>query len=88
MRIDEICTREVVQCSRKTSALDLAQLMRSSHVGDIVVVDEPNGERVPVGIVTDCDLVVQVMALETDPAAVTAEAQIGRACVQAQPSGR
>ena len=88
MRIDEICTREVVKCSRKTSALDLAQLMRSSHVGDIVVVDEPNGERVPVGIVTDCDLVVQVMALETDPAAVTAEAQIGRACVQAQPSGR
>jgi CBS domain-containing protein len=47
-------------------------MMRSSHVGDVVVVDEPDGERIPVGIVTDRDLVVQVMALEADPTTVTA----------------
>jgi CBS domain-containing protein len=74
MRIDEICTRSVIQCGRNATALELAQLMRNSHVGDVVVVDEPNGERVPVGIVTDRDLIVQVMALEADPAAITAEA--------------
>ncbi|HEY7758949.1 MAG TPA: CBS domain-containing protein [Burkholderiales bacterium] len=72
MQIGDICTRNVVHCNRKTTALELAQMMRSSHVGDVVVVDEPDGERIPVGIVTDRDLVVQVMALEADPTTVTA----------------
>ena len=34
--------------------------------------DEPDGERIPLGIVTDRDLVMQVMALEADPATITA----------------
>jgi CBS domain-containing protein len=83
MRLGDICTRNVVHCSRKTTALELAQLMRSSHVGDVVVADEPDGERVPVGIVTDRDLVVQVMAAEADPAAVTAGELMGRELVTA-----
>ena len=72
MQIGEICTRTVVQCHSKTTALELAQLMRSSHVGDVVVVDEPNGERMPVGIVTDRDLVIAVMAVNSDPSVVPA----------------
>jgi CBS domain-containing protein len=68
MRIGDICTREVIHCSRATTALELAQLMRSSHVGDVVVVDQPNGHKMPVGIVTDRDLVVEVLAREADPA--------------------
>jgi CBS domain-containing protein len=72
MRISEICTRTVVQCNRKTTALQLAQLMRNAHVGDVVVVDEGNGGRIPVGIVTDRDLAVAVMAVENDPSMVTA----------------
>jgi CBS domain-containing protein len=83
MRIGEICSREVVHCSRKTTALELAQLMRSSHVGDVVVVDEPDGERIPVGIVTDRDLVVAVIATEADPAVVTAGDLMGRELVTA-----
>jgi CBS domain-containing protein len=77
MRIGDVSTREVVQCSRKTTALELAQIMRSSHVGDVVVVDQPDGHKVPVGIVTDRDLAVKVMARETDPAAVTAGELMG-----------
>lgn len=73
MRIDEVCAGEVVCCRRNASVLELAQVMRNSHVGAVVVADEPNGERVPVGIVTDRDLVVEVMAKEIDPAGVTAE---------------
>ena len=64
MRIGEICTRSVVTCGRDTSALELAQLMRDRHVGDVIVVDERES---PVGIVTDRDLVVQVMAKGVDP---------------------
>lgn len=77
MRIGDICTRQVVVCDRTASALELAQLMRNSHVGSVVVADKPNGEQVPVGIVTDRDLVVQVTALEADPANVTAERIMG-----------
>jgi CBS domain-containing protein len=81
MLIGEICTREVVQCHPATSALELAQMMRSSHVGDIVVVDQPNGKRVAVGIVTDRDLAVQVMAAERDPLTTTAREIMGQELV-------
>jgi CBS domain-containing protein len=72
MRIGDICTREVIQCSRTTTALELAQIMQNSHVGDVVVVDQPNGKKIVVGLVTDRDLVVEIMARETDPVTVTA----------------
>jgi CBS domain-containing protein len=83
MLIGEICTREVVQCDPATSAQELAQMMRSSHVGDIVVVDQPNGKRVAVGIVTDRDLAVQVMAAERDPLTTTARDIMGPELVTA-----
>ena len=77
MRIGDICTRDVIQCTRSTTALEIAQIMRRSHVGDVLVVDQPNGHKVPVGIVTDRDLTVEVMALETDPTTVTAGKLMG-----------
>jgi CBS domain-containing protein len=46
--------------------------MRRSHVGDVVVTDQPNGKRIAVGIVTDRDLVVKVLAEERDSLATTA----------------
>jgi CBS domain-containing protein len=57
----------VITCPRGVSALELAQLMRDRHVGDVIVVDEVDGTRTPVGIVTDRDLVVQVMASGVAP---------------------
>jgi CBS domain-containing protein len=81
MRVGEFCVREVIECTRKTSALELSQIMRQSHVGDVVVVDQPNGKKVAVGIVTDRDLAVEVMAKEGDPAQVTAGDLIGRKLV-------
>lgn len=72
MRVGEFCTKNVVQCERGSTALEVAKLMRSSHVGDVVVVDRPDSKRIPVGIVTDRDLAVKVMAREVDPGSVTA----------------
>ena len=73
MRIDEICTREVVTCGRHASAADIAQLMREHHVGTLVVAQPREDRQVPVGIITDRDLVVQVLARRVDPETVTAE---------------
>jgi signal-transduction protein with cAMP-binding, CBS, and nucleotidyltransferase domain len=72
VHIGEICTRSVVTCRRDTSALELAQLMRERHVGAVVVVDEHEGRATPVGLVTDRDLVVEVMACGVDPAMLLA----------------
>ncbi len=71
MPIGEICNREVVIVQPSKSALEAAQLMRQHHVGDLVVVEERGGFRVPVGIVTDRDLVVEIMAPALDPSAIT-----------------
>ncbi len=70
MAIREICNREVVIIHRSDTVLDAAKLMRQHHVGDVVVVDERDGMRIPVGIITDRDLVVEVMAAEADRVAL------------------
>jgi predicted transcriptional regulator len=40
MAVGEICNREVVITERSVSVVDAAKLMRSHHVGDLVVVEE------------------------------------------------
>ena len=71
MRVSEICTSEVVCCRPQASALDAARLMRHKHVGDVVVVSDPEGDRVPVGIVTDRDLTLEVLGNGRDAAQTT-----------------
>lgn len=71
MPISEICNREVVIVQRDSSILEAAQLMRQHHVGDVLVVEDRKGVRVPLGIITDRDLVVEIMAPELDPVVIT-----------------
>jgi CBS domain-containing protein len=66
MAIGEICSREVVFIGRLESCADAARLMREHHVGSLVVVEQEGARRVPVGIITDRDLAVGVMALGLD----------------------
>lgn len=71
MPIGEICNREVVIVQPEDSALDAAKLMRQNHVGDVLVVEDRDGKRVPVGIVTDRDLIMEIIAPELDPNVIT-----------------
>jgi CBS domain-containing protein len=64
--IGEICNREVRFVSPEATVLRAAQLMREWHVGDLVIVDEGDGIRIPVGIITDRDIVVAAVAPELD----------------------
>ncbi len=70
MPIAEICNREVIVMQREESVLDAAKLMRERNVGTVVVVEGDEPGRVPIGIVTDRDLVVEIIALQVDPAMV------------------
>jgi CBS domain-containing protein len=71
MPIGEICSREVVIVKRNDTIQEAARLMRQHHVGDVVVVEERDGIRVPVGVVTDRDLVVEILATGLDPTVIT-----------------
>lgn len=63
MTAGEFCTREVTTAERGMSVTEAAKLMRDRHVGALVVVE--SGERpVPVGLLTDRDLVVEVIGEE------------------------
>jgi predicted transcriptional regulator len=66
MLVSEFCNREVIIVDRATTILEAAKLMRSEHVGDLVVTDNRNGQQVPVGILTDRDIVVELLAEEIE----------------------
>lgn len=71
MPVSEICNREMIIVQRDETVLEAAKLMRKHHVGAVVVVEENNDNLIPVGIVTDRDIIVEVMATELDPAVIT-----------------
>ena len=73
MNLSDICTRAIVTCDRKMGAQAVARAMRERHVGDVIVVDPCEGGVTPVGIVTDRDLVVKLIAPGLDPAEYCAE---------------
>jgi predicted transcriptional regulator len=71
MPIGEICNREVVVAWRNNTALEAPRLMRQHHVGNELVVDDRNRVQIPLGIVTDRDLIMEIMAPELDGAVIT-----------------
>jgi CBS domain-containing protein len=71
MLIGDVCKRNVVCAIRDTTVRAAANLMRQHHVGDVVVIDRADTERMPVGIVTDRDIVVEVVAPGVDPNTLT-----------------
>jgi CBS domain-containing protein len=70
MSIGQFCNKYVVTATRSTTVLEAAHLMRHNHVGDVVVVDEVEGGRVPVGIVTDRDIVVEIVCTGLDASVI------------------
>ena len=72
MRIGEISTMRAICCKRDTTVLEAALLMRQHHVGDLIVVDDLSGEQVPIGILTDRDIVVSITAEGLDPRSIEA----------------
>jgi CBS domain-containing protein len=70
MSIGELCNREVVIVNRQEPIREAVRLMRKHHVGDVVVVETVQGHRRPVGILTDRDIVVELLAAGADLDAV------------------
>lgn len=62
MTLKTLCNREVLVAEKDDNILEAAVLMRKYHAGDVIIVEECNGTRYPVGIVTDRDIVIEVIA--------------------------
>src|SRR5688572_7288238 len=62
MDAGELCNREVIICSPDETVREAAERMRDRHVGSLVVVEGAPGRRVPVGILTDRDIVIYAVA--------------------------
>lgn len=69
--LQDFASSSVAAVEPETSALLVSQLMRKHHIGAIVVV-EAGGNNRPVGIVTDRDLVLELMSEGLDPEVFTA----------------
>jgi CBS domain-containing protein len=83
MAIGDLCTRDVVYIGRNESAADAARLMREHHVGSLVVLDPARPGGRPVGMVTDRDIVVGIVALGVDAGTTPVEGLMrpGVACI-------
>lgn len=81
MSIGEFCTREVAIVARDETALDASKVMRELHTGDVVVVEKKGKQNIPVGIITDRDIAIEIVAREVDPSSVTAADLISRELV-------
>jgi len=73
MTLKTICNREVLIAEKHNTILDVAKLMRDYHAGSVVVIEERNGFRYPLGIVTDRDIVIEIIAKEVDINSITLE---------------
>ena len=66
MDAGDICNRIVTVADRTMPLVQAAQLMRDGHVGCLVVVDDTGAGKLVVGMLTDRDIVVAVVAMELD----------------------
>jgi CBS domain-containing protein len=68
--LNEVINKNVFTVSPESPLTEAAYLMMNAEVGALVVID---GESRPVGIITDRDLVVSVMAEGLNPNELTVE---------------
>lgn len=66
MKIADIYHRKVVTARKDETIVDAARRMREQHVGDVIVIEGPSHHRVPIGILTDRDIVVSAVARDLE----------------------
>jgi predicted transcriptional regulator len=71
MKVGEYCKHAVVSIRAGADAADAARLMRDEHIGFLVVYRDDDELRKPIGVLTDRDLVLGVMAPNVSPSSVS-----------------
>jgi CBS domain-containing protein len=73
MKVGEYCRRAVVSVNANADVGEAAKLMREEHVGFLVVYRDGDNLRRPIGVLTDRDLVLAIMASEVSPKSVAVQ---------------
>jgi len=66
MSIGKFCEHNVVIAPKDMAVHEAAKLMKRYNIGDIVVVDNEDRDAGPVGILTDRDIAMKIVANELD----------------------
>ena len=77
MKAGEFCNRDVVVVEKDASVAEAAGLMRTYHVGSVVVVDTREDIRRPVGVLTDRDIVMEFVTQDLSPKDIAASDAVG-----------
>ncbi|MBI5720632.1 MAG: CBS domain-containing protein [Burkholderiales bacterium] len=77
MNVASICSRDIVSVNREESLQKAARLMREHHVGTVVVTQMASDGAHVAGLVTDRDLVIEVLARGGDTGNVAIGALLG-----------
>jgi len=70
MGVGSLCTHRVITVDRGIDVAAAATVMRDNHIGYLIVTDARSGGAAPVGVLTDRDIVIKVMARNLDPHAL------------------
>ena len=66
MNLSELCQRDILTLSAEAPVRKAAEMMRTHHVGALALTDPEDPTRV-VGVVTDRDLVIHLLAQDRSP---------------------
>ena len=64
-KCSDIMTKDLVTCTPENTIVEVAQLMKNEDIGPVLIVDNDDS-RTLVGIVTDRDIVLKVIAEQRD----------------------
>ena len=68
MNVGRLCKRQAVTVTPRQGLVSAAELMREKHIGFLIVVEQYGR---PVGVLTDRDIVISVVAKGADPSLLT-----------------
>lgn len=66
MIIGDICNRDVITIDKGASIRAAAHCMRDRRVGELIVTEGRASHRVPIGTLTDRDIVIEILAEDAD----------------------
>ena len=65
-KCSDVMTKDIVTCTPQNTIVEVARLMKTEDIGPILIVDNEQS-RTLVGIMTDRDIVIKVIADGQDP---------------------
>jgi CBS domain-containing protein len=70
--VDQVCVHAAVTIKHDLSIVQCAKIMHDDQVGCLIITEVRDGVLIPIGILTDRDITIKVVAFSLDPDVFTA----------------